>query len=185
MSSLKDAAAELQLSFRKQPDMSVTPPVSHVEMWPYVARRPSAPRPPLSLIAPSCRTTSPHGVVPQHQTPRTGRGAVEHRSSGGVPRADVASPTHQPRSWRCPKTSASIVVTPEMSHAPMSSPRPSIPRGFADAKQPRHVRHAPGFETQAPMSLRCRPRRRRTSRAWSWCRERPPISCTSTHSSGN
>merc|ERR1712091_270461 len=54
MSSLKDAAAALQsmhqqsgysskLSLQKQSspqnnhDMSVTPPVSHVEMWPYVA----------------------------------------------------------------------------------------------------------------------------------------------------
>ena len=43
MSSLKDAAAELQ-DLLKSPypdktnrDMSVTPPVSHVEMWPYVA----------------------------------------------------------------------------------------------------------------------------------------------------
>ena len=39
MSSLKDAAAELQLWELPQNknDMSVTPPVAHVEMWPYVA----------------------------------------------------------------------------------------------------------------------------------------------------
>ena len=40
MSSLKDAAAVLPphhvIVLNKQ-DMSVTPPVSHVEMWPYVA----------------------------------------------------------------------------------------------------------------------------------------------------
>ena len=39
MSSLKDAAAELlyeQSCAQNNSDMSVTPPVSHVEMWPYV-----------------------------------------------------------------------------------------------------------------------------------------------------
>ena len=41
MSSLKDAAAVLQLERYAYPqnkyDMSVTPDVSHVEMWPYAA----------------------------------------------------------------------------------------------------------------------------------------------------
>jgi len=41
MSSLKDAAAVLQflqyLHAQNKRDMSVTPPVAHVEMWPYVA----------------------------------------------------------------------------------------------------------------------------------------------------
>jgi hypothetical protein len=39
MSSLKDAAASLQSSSSAQNkyDMSVTPPVAHEEMWPYVA----------------------------------------------------------------------------------------------------------------------------------------------------
>ena len=40
MSSLKDTAAELRLEqycLQNKYDMSVTPPVSHVEMWPYVA----------------------------------------------------------------------------------------------------------------------------------------------------
>jgi len=45
MSSLKDAAAELQSAAhdavdddpQNKCDMSVTPPVSHVEMWPYAA----------------------------------------------------------------------------------------------------------------------------------------------------
>ena len=43
MSSLKDAAAELQwrrfndVYAQNKYDMPVTPPVSHVEMWPYVA----------------------------------------------------------------------------------------------------------------------------------------------------
>ena len=45
MSSLKDAAAELQSAAhdavdddpQNKCDMSVTPPVAHVEMWPYVA----------------------------------------------------------------------------------------------------------------------------------------------------
>ena len=40
MSSLKDAAAELlyeQYCAQNNSDMSVTPPVAHVEMWPYVA----------------------------------------------------------------------------------------------------------------------------------------------------
>ena len=44
MSSLKDAAANLQCEPSHRPDvpknklfMSVTPPVSHVEIWPYVA----------------------------------------------------------------------------------------------------------------------------------------------------
>ena len=41
MSSLKDAAAELQDSSHDAPqnnsDMSVTPPVAHEEMWPYIA----------------------------------------------------------------------------------------------------------------------------------------------------
>tara|TARA_B100000459_G_scaffold87407_1_gene49150 strand:+ start:440 stop:667 length:228 start_codon:yes stop_codon:yes gene_type:complete len=42
MSSLKDDAAERhpkdgQFSPQNKDDMSVTPPVSHVEMWPYVA----------------------------------------------------------------------------------------------------------------------------------------------------
>ena len=41
MSSLKEAAAELQslqdASAQNKYDMSVTPEVSHVEMWPYVA----------------------------------------------------------------------------------------------------------------------------------------------------
>ena len=41
MSSLKDAAAVLQLEKNSYPqnkyDMSVTPDVSHVEMWPYAA----------------------------------------------------------------------------------------------------------------------------------------------------
>ena len=41
MSSLKDAAAELHLLSQSYPQnkyvMSVTPPVAHVEMWPYVA----------------------------------------------------------------------------------------------------------------------------------------------------
>ena len=41
MSSLKDAAAVLQLLSPDTPqnnhDMSVTPPVAHVEIWPYVA----------------------------------------------------------------------------------------------------------------------------------------------------
>jgi len=40
MSSLKNAAAELlyeQYCAQNKYDMSVTPPVSHVEMWPYAA----------------------------------------------------------------------------------------------------------------------------------------------------
>ena len=41
MSSLKDAAAELHLLSQSHGEnnnsMSVTPPVAHVEMWPYVA----------------------------------------------------------------------------------------------------------------------------------------------------
>ena len=41
MSSLKDAAASLQTvsssSAQNKFDMSVTPPVPHIEMWPYVA----------------------------------------------------------------------------------------------------------------------------------------------------
>ena len=41
MSSLKDAAAELHLLSQSHGEnnnsMSVTPPVAHVEMWPYIA----------------------------------------------------------------------------------------------------------------------------------------------------
>jgi hypothetical protein len=111
MSSLKDDATPLHKSIlgprvpgtQIKYDMSVTLPVSHVEIWPYVASAVAASEThalaavlifQLAMMLPVCET-SQSPVLVSHFTPQY---VEEHGVYQNAYRS-TSPPTHQPRSW--------------------------------------------------------------------------------------
>ena len=114
-------AAETQSSHHESPsiqfcrtqnkyDMSVTPPVSHVEMWPYIASAAPAFESHsvrADLIVPSSMVMTP---LPPHLTATAAHATPHNVDLHGVesngpgqprdaPRRSTSSATHQPRFW--------------------------------------------------------------------------------------
>ena len=128
MSSLKDAAAVLQpgnpTEAHKTNPTCPSPPVSHVEMWPYVASAAAGPR---------ATRRWPQSGCCRRRGPRCHRSSVQPceihhtRAAHGVYKClvqarDIVRTSQGP--GRRPSALWNIlymVVTPEVSHAPMSS----------------------------------------------------------------
>ena len=101
MSSLKDAAAVLQLLFppdnpQNKCDMSVTPPTSHLEMWPYVALAAVGFESHAStavLMLPSCSAMAA----------AAGNPLATHRSAAGpiIVAQGSLNHAHKETIWRC------------------------------------------------------------------------------------
>ena len=157
MSSLKDDFPSNKY------DMSVTPPVSHVEMWPYVAsaavasesHEATAVRILESSIKLRCVGAPVDQQVLAHmrlhdrtrirRRTRCGKAVVSPGSQ-----VSTSSSMHQPRSWSKAEASRNILsmrVTPEMSHAPMLSEgrhkgiASTVPTTRAETRHVRHPRH--------------------------------------------